>query len=200
MSKLSEKYKCPICQYILEEPVMTTRCFHTFCYKCMDSLIKSQLNQNRNLTKIVCPICRQQFGIEEYVLAYDLQLEIENCKTKCNKCGLDIPIREFEEHIEKCGKNISNDGSIIGDYNCTLCDKKKMNRSEYVKHVEDFHSNEEGVCAICSVQPWGNKNYKTYLIGHVDLRHKKGDVSKKDDNTDELNLINQVIQKSLIEK
>ena len=198
-SDFSEKYNCPICQCILEEPVMTTKCFHLFCHKCIKSLINSKLNQNHNLKEIDCPLCRQKLGIEEYVLAYDLQLEIENCKMKC-KCGKEIPIKEFENHSENCGKNISSDGSIIGDYNCTLCDKKKMNRSEYVKHIEDIHSNEEGVCAICSVQPWGNKNYKTNLIGHVHLRHRKKDITKNDESKQELELIFQVMQKSLIEK
>ena len=197
--KLSEKYNCPIFQCILKEPVMTTKCFHTFCHKCIKSLISSKLNQNHNIKEIECPLCRQKFGLEDYVLAYDLQLEIENCKLKC-KCGKEISISEFEDHSENCGNIISKDGSIIGDYNCTLCDKTKMTRSEYVKHVEDSHYNEEGVCAICSVQPWGNKNYKTYLIGHVDLRHKKRDICKKDENNEELDLINKVIQQSLIEK
>ena len=197
MKDLKEKYNCPICQCIFDTPVMTTKCFHTFCEKCMKSFINSNIKSRK---KLICPICRQEFGKEDYVLAFDLQMEIENCKLMCD-CGQYISIRLFEDHKEICGKkNKKEDGSIIGDYNCTLCNKTKMNREEYVKHIEDIHSNEEGVCAICSVQPWGNKNYKTNLIGHVDLRHKKRDISYKDQNNKELELINQVIQKSLIEK
>ena len=197
MSNLNEKYNCPICQCILDTPVMTTKCFHTFCEKCMKSFIDTNLKSNK---KLMCPICRQEFGKDDYVLAFDLQMEIENCKLTC-KCGQKIPIKLFEDHIEECGKkNVKEDGSIIGDYNCTLCSKKKMNRDEYVKHIEDVHSNDVGVCAICSVQPWGNKNYKTNLLGHVDLRHRKRDISFKDQNKEELDLINRVLQKSLTEK
>ena len=48
-----------------------------------------------------------------------------------------------------------------------------MNREGYVQHIKESHSNDVGVCVICSVQPWGDKNYQTFLLGHVDLRHKK---------------------------
>ena len=75
-----------------------------------------------------------------------------------------------------------------------------MNREEYVKHIESQHSEEEGVCAICSVQPWGDKNYKTYLLGHVDLRHRKRDISLKDENKEEMELIKRVMELSLKEK
>ena len=198
MSNLQEKYNCPICQCILENPMMTTKCFHTFCEKCIKSFIDTSLRNDVSTTKFICPICRQQFGKEDYVLAYDLQVEIENCKLTCKKCGLDISIRSFEDHIEACGNNKKDNGKIIGDYNCTLCPKTSMNRAEYVKHIEDQHSNEEGVCAICSVQPWGDKNYKTKLIGHVDLRHKK-DYEYKDD-ANELEILKQVMLKSMTEK
>lgn len=199
MSDKTDKYTCPICQCILEEPVMITKCFHTFCMKCVKSLINSKINSNINIQKIPCPLCRIEFGKEDYVLAFDLQMEIENCKTKC-KCGLEIPIRLFEDHQENCGNYKKSDGSIIGDYNCTLCPKTKMNREQYVKHIEENHFEEEGVCAICSVQPWGDKNYKTYLLGHVDLRHKKKDISLSDKNKEELEMIKLAMQRSLIEK
>ena len=198
MSDLEEKYKCPICQNILEIPMMTTKCFHIFCEKCIKSFINTNLRNDPYKTKFNCPICRQEFGKEDYVLAFDLQMEIENCKSTCKRCGIDIPIRLFEDHIEICGKYKKDDGTIIGGYNCTLCPKTRMNRSEYVKHIEEQHSNEEGVCAICSVQPWGDKNYKTKLIGHVDLRHKK-DIDNRNDNN-ELEILKQVMLKSMTEK
>ena len=200
MSKVLEKYICPICQYILEEPAMTTKCFHLFCLKCIKSFIENQLKKNKNLTKFDCPICRHELGKDDYVLAYDLQMEIENCKIKC-KCGVEMPIKIFEDHQNNCNcQNINDDGKRIGNYNCTLCTKTNMNRIEYVKHIEAYHSNEKGVCAICSVQPWGDKNYKTYLLGHVDLRHRKKDVSLEDVNKEELELINKVELQSLKEK
>ena len=74
-----------------------------------------------------------------------------------------------------------------------------MNRKQYVEHIHDVHSNEEGVCAICSVQPWGDKNYRTYLLGHVDLRHKK-EITKNDNNLKELELLKKVLELSLVEK
>lgn len=196
-----DKYNCPICQCIFQEPVMTTKCFHTFCSKCMKSFIDNKIKNNRNINKFSCPLCRQELMKDDYVLAYDLQKEIENTKIKCKKCGLDISLSIYEDHQENCASgNQKKDGTILGNYNCTLCSKKNMNRNEYVYHIEDKHYDEEGVCAICSVQPWGDKNYKTFLLGHVDLRHKKKDISPQDENKEELDLIQQVMLKSLTEK
>ena len=200
MYKLLEKYNCPICQSILEEPSMTTKCFHLFCLKCIKSFINNELKKNPSLKKFSCPLCRQELEKDDYVLAFDLQMEIENCKLKC-KCGLEIPIKLYEDHQENCSiKYKKDDGTIIGGYNCTLCMEKNMNRDQYVKHIENKHSEEEGICAICSVQPWGDKNYRTYLLGHVDLRHKKKDVSLEDANEEEMELIKKVMLKSLNEK
>ena len=200
MSNKIDKYNCPICQCILEEPCLITKCFHALCMNCIKDYIKSKLKNNKNLKVFECPLCRQKFGKDDYVLAYDLQVEIENCKITC-KCGMQIPIRLYEDHQEICSSKIKrDDGTIIGNYNCTLCSKKKMNRIEYIKHIEEKHSNDEGVCAICSIQPWGDPNYKTYLLGHVNLRHSKSDVSKKDENKEELEMIKKAMEISLKEK
>ena len=201
MSEKIDKYNCPICQCVLKEPVMTTKCFHTFCLKCIKTYINSKMKRNgNNNNKFNCPLCRQELMNNDYVLAYDLQKEIENCKIKCEKCKIDISLNIFEEHQENCeSRNKLNDGTVLGDYNCTLCSKEHMSRNEYVCHIEDKHTYEEGVCAICSVQPWGDKNYKTYLLGHVNYRHKNKDISQKDENKEELELVRQVMLNSLIE-
>ena len=158
------------------------------------------MKRNQNNNTFSCPLCRQELMKNDYVLAYDLQKEIENCKIKCEKCGLDISLNILEEHQENCeSRNKLNDGTVLGDYNCTLCSKAHMSRNEYVCHIEDKHAYEEGVCAICSVQPWGDKNYKTYLLGHVNYRHKNKDISQKDMNKEELELVKQVMLKSLNE-
>ena len=147
----------------------------------------------------MCPLCRKEFNNYDYVLATDLQREIENYAIRC-KCGELIPIQLFEEHQEKCKMNEKKDkGNIIGNYNCTLCDKKNMDRQGYVDHIRERHSSEEGVCAICSIQPWGDKNYKTYLLGHVDLRHKK-EISIHDNNSKELEMLKKVLELSKMDK
>ena len=200
MTEILDKYNCPICQCILEDPCMTIKCFHVFCLKCIRDFINNQLKNNSSLKEFNCPLCRMKIGKDDYVLAYDLQMEIENCKIKC-KCGQQIPLKLYEDHQDNCPSQYKKeDGSVIGGYNCTLCSKKKMDRQEYVKHIEKEHSNETGVCAICSSQPWGDKNYSTYLLGHVDLRHRKKDVSEQDYNKDEFNLIKKVMEISMKEK
>ena len=77
---------------------------------------------------------------------------------------------------------IAKNGSIIGDYNCILWDKNKLTLGEYAKPIEVSHSNEEGACAIWSIQSWVNKNYKTNRLGYVDLSHKKELNAKRREN------------------
>ena len=77
---------------------------------------------------------------------------------------------------------IAKNGSIIGDYSCILWDKNKSTLSEYVKHIEVSHSNEEGARAIWSIQSWVDKNYKTNQLGFVDLRNKKEIKAKQREN------------------
>ena len=191
-----DKYNCPICQCILNYPVTLKQCFHEFCLVCIRTYIETNLKNNKALA---CPLCRKKFKNFDYVFATDLQKEIEKCTRRCN-CGELVPIPLFEDHKAKCNKiEKKEEGSVKGNYNCTLCDKKNMNREEYIFHIKDKHAEEEGVCAICSVQPWGDKNYKTYLLGHVELRHKK-DISKSDENNKELMILKRVLELSKTDK
>ena len=34
------------------------------------------------------------------------------------------------------------------------------------------HQNYHGVCPICSIQPWGDPNYLTYVYPHLLKRHQ----------------------------
>ena len=196
MEKQLEKYNCSICRCILDTPIILRKCFHEFCLNCIESYIKIKMDSG---SPINCPLCREIFNKYDCVLATDLQKEIENSKIHC-KCGDLIPIKIFEDHQEKCKcREKDKDGMLIGNYNCTLCSKQSMNRAQYVDHIHNNHYNEEGVCAICSVQPWGDKNYKTYLLGHVDLRHKK-EMINQPNNSKELELLKKVLELSLVEK
>ncbi len=47
-----------------------------------------------------------------------------------------------------------------------------MDRDSLLKHVSSKHKNGMAVCPICLVQPWADPNYKTYLHGHLQKRHK----------------------------
>ena len=192
--KIIDKYLCSICCCLLIEPVSLTKCFHIFCKKCLEQYIRS-----RNAQNLTCPLCRMTFKKQDYVSAYNLKSEIQRTKIKC-KCGQNIPITEYERHSNNCNPNNKNDNSTV-KYNCTLCSERDFNKDSYVKHIEDKHSNAHGVCAICSNLPWGDKNYKTYLLGHVDLRHKNkkdGRVGMTNDEYDDI--IRKVLIKSVTER
>ena len=90
MENKFEKYKCIICQDLLKKPVTLRKCFHEFCLECIQTYIKTKLQSHLPLE---CPLCRTAFKQFDYVMATDLQKEIENCKIKC-KCNIITTIRK----------------------------------------------------------------------------------------------------------
>ena len=47
-----------------------------------------------------------------------------------------------------------------------------MDRKGLLKHASQKHPQGRAVCPICMVQPWGDPNYKTNLLAHLNLRHQ----------------------------
>jgi hypothetical protein len=85
-------------------------------------------------------------------------------------------------------------------FNCTLCNGRNYDRKGYIAHVEQMHRHDQGVCAICKCQPWGDPNYVTYLHGHLMKRHLFDYDTTVDYNEDEDEVLRRVLQQSLNDK
>lgn len=53
MDNLAQQLECPICLAMLKRPV-TLPCGHSFCCKCLSSLLSSQISNE------YCPLCRSK--------------------------------------------------------------------------------------------------------------------------------------------
>jgi len=93
---INDNLKCSICNDPFEEPV-TTRCDHTFCYKCIEKWI----NTNNS-----CPTCRSQISniktltpVKTRLVLNMLDSLLVKCKT-CHQTG--IQRGNFKDHLKTC--------------------------------------------------------------------------------------------------
>jgi len=95
---INDNLKCSICNDPFEEPV-TTRCDHTFCYKCIEQWI----NTNNS-----CPTCRSRISNIKALTPVKTRLVLNmldglsvKCKT-CHQTG--IQRGNFKDHLKTCPK------------------------------------------------------------------------------------------------
>ncbi|CAF1196916.1 unnamed protein product [Rotaria sordida] len=82
MPSFEETLTCPICMDLFDDPRLLP-CSHTFCYKCLYSII------NNNHSFVICPICRSHFigqilPINRIVLSLVEQIRQEKFNENCS--------------------------------------------------------------------------------------------------------------------
>ena len=85
-------------------------------------------------------------------------------------------------------------------FDCTLCTQKNFDRVGYINHIKQFHPTQRGVCAICKCQPWGDPNYKTNILPHINLRHNFDYDTVVDYNDEEDEILKKVLLESMNDK
>lgn len=59
-----EKYSCPICLHLINEPVVLSSCFHSFCWNCLATAIQKY-------SMDCCPICRTKIFYDKNSIQVD---------------------------------------------------------------------------------------------------------------------------------
>ena len=211
---IKDQYTCLVCQNIYLNPVKLANCGHNFCKDCLDSYIKNQNNQKKN-SKNQCPLCRSSFSKKDIKLDFNLESEMNNQQIKCI-CGSIMSLSQYSNHSDICDTSINQMKTDIKKTNiqirqdkiqknrqtfdCTLCSKKNFDRVGYIDHIKKRHPNDRGVCAICKCQPWGDPNYKTHIMGHINIRHKFDYDTVVDYNDDEDEILKKVLLESMNDK
>ena len=127
---------------------------------------------------------------------------------------MEIKLSDWNEHISDCqayqdeiAKDIKS--TVVKEakktvnrstFNCSVCDKKNLDRETLLKHVERSHRKAQAVCPICVCQPWGDANYITHLFGHLEKRHKFEYETTVDYNEEEEEVLKKVLMESLKDK
>ena len=209
INSIKDQYTCLICQNIFKNPAKLKQCGHNFCGDCINNYSNS-VADNRQ-----CPLCRAPFFLNDIVSDNNLRNKMNSIMVKC-ECGQNLPLSSYSSHSDNCpvvlknmnnemkNKNIQiNPDKVLKNrqtFDCTLCTQKNFDRVGYIDHIKQFHPNQRGVCAICKCQPWGDPNYKTHILGHINIRHKFDYDTVVDYNDEEDEILKKVLLESLNDK
>ena len=212
INSIKDQYTCLICQNIYSNPIKITKCGHNFCKDCIFNYINLKIN---NAQEVQCPICRAQFVTTNIVPDDNLINEMNSKSYQC-ECGTTISLSQYSEHNNTCSsiqnkmneemknKNIQIQPDKVQinrqTFDCTLCSQKNLDRVGYIDHIKKFHPNDRGVCSICKCQPWGDPNYKTHILGHINIRHQFDYDTVVDYNNEEDEILKRVLLESMNDK
>ncbi|EDL06516.1 zinc finger protein 313, isoform CRA_a, partial [Mus musculus] len=86
---------------------------------------------------------------------------------------------------------------------CPYCPEKNFDQEGLVEHCKLTHSTDTKsvVCPICASMPWGDPSYRSAnFMEHIQRRHRFSYDTFVDYDVDEDDMINQVLQRSIIDQ
>ena len=96
VSEASQSLCCPMCGHLFNDPVISTRCGHTFCRKCITDTSRG------NVSNIVCPIDNVPFHRTDLVANIALKGQIDDLDIHCQH-GLTRVDSEDEFQVDEEG-------------------------------------------------------------------------------------------------
>ncbi|CDQ74446.1 E3 ubiquitin-protein ligase RNF114 [Oncorhynchus tshawytscha] len=202
------EFVCPVCLEIFDSPV-TTQCGHTFCQSCLQECLRPQ--------KPVCAVCRAPLG--HWAKATDLEALIHTSMAACKGCGAQVGLSQMRGHTAACSKyqeyieegvrtTAQTQPNIIGPmpnrftFSCPYCNYQNLDQDGLVEHCTSQHARDTRhvVCPICASMPWGDPNYRSAdFFQHLKIRHTFSYDTFVDYSTDEHTMIQEALQRSLME-
>uniref|UniRef100_H0WNU3 E3 ubiquitin-protein ligase RNF114 n=2 Tax=Otolemur garnettii TaxID=30611 RepID=H0WNU3_OTOGA len=203
------RFTCPVCLEVYEKPVQVP-CGHVFCSACLQECLKPK--------KPVCGVCRS--ALAPGVRAVELERQIESTETSCHGCRKNFFLSKIRAHVATCSKyqNYIMEGvkattkdvslqprNVPNRYTfpCPYCPEKNFDQEGLVEHCKLSHSKDTKsvVCPICASMPWGDPNYRSAnFIEHIQRRHQFSYDTFVDYDVDEEDMMNQVLQRSIIDQ
>ncbi|XP_054902219.1 E3 ubiquitin-protein ligase RNF114 [Poeciliopsis prolifica] len=202
-------FVCPVCLEIFDSP-LTTQCGHTFCQSCLQECLRPQ--------KPVCAVCRT--ALTHWTKAADLEALIHSSVAACKGCGVQIGLSQMRSHTVACSKyqeyieegvrsTAQSQPAIISQvpnrftFSCPFCNCPNLDQDSLVEHCTSQHARDtrQVVCPICASMPWGDPNYRsTDFFQHLKIRHTFSYDTFVDYATDEATMIQEALQRSLMDK
>ncbi|XP_035014980.1 E3 ubiquitin-protein ligase RNF114 [Hippoglossus stenolepis] len=202
------EFVCPVCLEIFDSPVKT-QCGHTFCQSCLQECLRPQ--------KPVCAVCRATLG--QWTKAADLEALIQSSVAACKGCGAQIGLSQMRSHTAACSKyqdyieegvrtTAQSQPAIISPvpnrytFTCPYCNCQNLDQDGLVEHCTSQHSRDtrQVVCPICASMPWGDPNYRSAdFFQHLKIRHTFSYDTFVDYSTDEHTMIQEALQRSLLD-
>ncbi|XP_066514935.1 E3 ubiquitin-protein ligase RNF114 [Hoplias malabaricus] len=117
---------------------------------------------------------------------------------------------KYQDYVQEGLKNIAKGqpnvvSSVPNRYtfSCPYCRKPNFDQDGLVEHCTSQHAYDPNpvVCPICASMPWGDPNYRSSdFFQHLRIRHTFSYDTFVDYSTDEQDMIDEAIQRSLMEK
>ncbi|MBZ3878104.1 E3 ubiquitin-protein ligase RNF114 [Sciurus carolinensis] len=168
--------------------------------------------------KPVCGVCRS--ALAPGVRAVELERQIESTETSCHGCRKNFFLSKIRAHVATCSKYqnyimegvkaTTKDASLQPrnvpnryTFPCPYCPEKNFDQEGLVEHCKLSHSTDTKsvVCPICASMPWGDPNYRSAnFIEHIQRRHQFSYDTFVDYDVDEEDMMNQVLQRSIIDQ
>ncbi|XP_036039360.1 E3 ubiquitin-protein ligase RNF114 [Onychomys torridus] len=203
------RFTCPVCLEVFEKPVQVP-CGHVFCSACLQECLKPK--------KPVCGVCRS--ALAPGVRAVELERQIESTETSCHGCRKNYVLSKIRAHVASCSKYqnyimegvkaTTKDASLQPrnvpnryTFPCPYCPEKNFDQEGLVEHCKLSHSTDPKsvVCPICASMPWGDPSYRSAnFMEHIQRRHRFSYDTFVDYDVDEDDMMNQVLQRSIIDQ
>ena len=124
--ELKDSITCPICECLMIEPMVCSKCQNTYCKKCIDGWKKKSNS---------CPNrCDSEFN-----KVIEKKNFITKMKFKCLKgCGEEIKFKDLEEHYKK---NCTSNKKRMVKVKLEEISKNKKNMKYFTRKKKKFNFN-----------------------------------------------------------
>ncbi|XP_030625223.1 E3 ubiquitin-protein ligase RNF114 [Chanos chanos] len=203
------EFICPVCLEIFDSPVKT-QCGHRFCDSCLRECLRPQ--------KPVCAVCRT--ALVHWESDAHMQALIQTSIGACKGCGEEVSLSamrkhtanclKYQEYIQEGVKNSAQTQSAMVSpapnrftFSCPYCNCPNLDQDGLVEHCTSRHVRDprQVVCPICASMPWGDPNYRSAdFLQHLKMRHTFSYDTFVDYSTDEQAMIQEALQRSLMDK
>uniref|UniRef100_A0AAV2LXB2 RING-type E3 ubiquitin transferase n=1 Tax=Knipowitschia caucasica TaxID=637954 RepID=A0AAV2LXB2_KNICA len=181
----------------------------SFCQSCLQECLRPQ--------KPVCAVCRAAVG--HCTKAVEIEAQIQSSAAACKGCGTRVGLSQMRAHTATCSKfqeyieegvrtTAKTQPAIISPvpnrftFTCPYCNCPNLDQDGLVEHCTSQHSRDtrQVVCPICASMPWGDPNYRSAdFLQHLKIRHTFSYDTFVDYATDEHTMIQEALQRSLLD-
>uniref|UniRef100_A0AAZ3R8B6 RING-type E3 ubiquitin transferase n=1 Tax=Oncorhynchus tshawytscha TaxID=74940 RepID=A0AAZ3R8B6_ONCTS len=190
------EFLCPVCLEIFDSPV-TTHCGHTSVprHNPVQEFYGQFLHPHDSGFALTCTVNCGTFLYRQVGLS-----QMRSHTAACSK---------YQEYIEEGVRTTAQtQPNIIGPlpnrftFSCPYCNCQNLDQDGLVEHCTSQHARDTRhvVCPICASMPWGDPNYRSAdFFQHLKIRHTFSYDTFVDYSTDEHTMIQEALQRSLME-
>lgn len=141
-SSVPEYYKCPLCFFVLREPIQVMQCGHRFCRPCFKRVVQ----HSESVGELLCPIDRDIVNLQNVFEDKGMERMVGDLEVKCSYehqgCEWIGELRYLDIHEKQCNHRYNR--PIVQIYNENpidelkgLCEQMKIYGEEILSKQND---------------------------------------------------------------